>query len=294
MRNTLVLLTAGLAAISCADETSTTGEAKTGAASKPGATTASQSSVTATPPPAKTEPAAVVCDTFIADALFAEHCAEKATIDRTKTASDSAMYCGRVARSDSGKPVSIDIETIGKASWQRTRDGVPAQPESSMKGSQHFAHVRKFPYRVTLRSSPIGGSPLCNGEQLEKLASAIIATMPEVEEPADKANRACDALLTEADIQAACKAPAKVRASMMEDGKSNYCNRSGKGVIFMVTQHPNEKVAAAGARVASEDSQAAVASKGNFVVEIKMSKFDSVCDKAGIDKLLSRVVERLP
>ena len=94
------------------------------------------------------------------------------------------------------------------------------------------------------------------------LTKAVLAKLPGDEEPASKDNKACDALLTAADIKSKCGKEGTVNASMMEDGKSLYCNRSGRGLIFIVSKHASEDLAVRGAAVASEDTAAGVPKRG--------------------------------
>ncbi len=137
------------------------------------------------------------------------------------------------------------------------------------------------------------GKPLCTDEQLMALTKAVLAKLPGDEEPASKDNKACDALLTAADIKSKCGKEGTVNASMMEDGKSLYCNRSGRGLIFIVSKHASEDLAVRGAAVASDDTAAGVAQKGPYSIEMKTSAGTNACSKAGLDALAKLVAERL-
>ncbi len=142
---------------------------------------------------------------------------------------------------------------------------------------------------------------LCTDKQALALLDAIVTKIPEQAEPPSKQNYACDTLLRTIDIRKICKGkPAisfkssQIYPTIFEDGKSLYCNRQSRDLVFMVTKHPSAKVARAGAAVASDDPKAGVRSKGIFVIELKPLHNSTLCSKANLADLADLVASRLP
>ena len=290
---TLALLTL-TAALACGEAKETVGERPSSAEA---ATPVAGEENTDAPKAAVEEPkpALLDCDSWLSADLLKTHCGvDLPLIDNGKSVQTPDL-CTRVAEGDGGGRVSVSLERlIGGTMGPTVRRLYPDPPELVKQGRGTIVKGRKFPYLLTVDPATYLSDSLCSDEQALALAKAIAAAIPGGEEPASRENNACDALLTSADIKAKCGHEGTVNASMMEDGKSLFCNRAGSGLIFIVSKHSTEDQAKRGAEVAREDASAGVAHKGPYSIELKTAVGgDDACSKEGLDALAKLVADRL-
>ncbi len=286
---TLLVLTA---ALGCGESKETDSNQPEPAESKtPGAGEAEPDDTKVAKKP-KPKPALLDCDPWLAPDLLKTHCGVDLPLAKGKSSVGTDYTCGRSAKGEGGSRIDVSIAKLftGKlAPVHRRRYPDPPKLEKSHSNIM-TVKGRKFPYLLTVGS---GGKPLCTDEQIMALTNAVLAKIPASEEPTSKENKACDALLTAVDIKSKCGREGKVNATMMEDGKSLYCNRGGSGLIFIVSKHASNDLAKRGAEVAREDTAAGVAHKGPYSIEMKSSMGSNTCNKAGLDALAKLVAERL-
>ncbi len=292
-----------LAAISC-----NSNDAKKSATEATPAVTddTAPASASITPPstqlgkPAPTK--ALPCTEWLARDLLKTYCGSDVPFINDND--DPPKRCLRRGQSKEKGIVEVTIETIGKAGWESASRHYPTPPSVETNGFAIVLRTRRFPYVLTLRMSPSymdSKKSLCTEKQALALVDAIVTKIPEQAEPPSKQNHACDTLLRTIDIRKFCKGkPAisfkssQIYPTIFEDGKSLYCHRKGRDLIFMVTKHANAKVASAGAAVASEDPKAETRSKGPFVIELKPLNESKLCSKDNLAELANLIASRLP
>ena len=119
----------------------------------------------------------------------------------------------------------------------------------------------------------------------------------------DVADPVCDALLTPADFMDVCGAELTLEPTMFEGIELNPCNRQSDGgeALLLVSRHPSEDVAQAGAEVAggrgptlSGTTHTSAGAQSVFVVEVKVRDDpDAACAPQDAPLLLDLVLSRI-
>jgi len=106
----------------------------------------------------------------------------------------------------------------------------------------------------------------------------------------------CDALLAAQDIKEVCSADVVLAATSMEGTPLSPCNRRASGSFnFIVSRLKSERGAQAAAKVAT-GPMAAVATAGNYLVEVKSRDYlgkKAQCTEAQLATLAARAAKRI-